>query len=406
MAWEKMGRITVVGVHVRSFYRNVLFRSLSVAASVPTQKLMVMDQDGLHNQTSREIYLNEENVSENIEKTPKQKRKKFAILMAYCGFGYHGMQMDKSGYPTIENTLISALIKAECVPEKCFYDLKEVRFQRCARTDKSVSALAQVVSLKLFNSCTNPIEKINSYLPPEIRVLGINRVTNGFSAKDKCNARTYSYTLPTFALSRSGGVSPDSSFRLPREDFHVINELLSFYKGTRNFHNFTKFKLATDKSAHRHIMDVCCSEPFLHHGVEFTRILVKGHSFMQHQIRKMVCLVIAVARGLVSPDLLPHSVQMDKINIPRAPGLGLVLEFTHFDYYNQCFHDRTLHDPITWEEFLPVREAIREEKIMPAIIEGELNDLSMCHWLQKLCTHDFMNVANKYDPQTYHNGNL
>ncbi|XP_077328875.1 pseudouridylate synthase 1 homolog isoform X3 [Lithobates pipiens] len=384
MAWEKMGRITVVGVHGRSFYRNVLFRSLSVAASDPTQKLMVTGQDGLHNQTSRDINLNEENVSENIQKTPKQKRKKFAILIAYCGFGYHGMQMNKCGFPTIENTLISALIKAECVPEKCFYDFKELRFQRCARTDKSVSALAQVVSLKLFNSCTNPIEKINSYLPPEIRILGINRVPRGFSAKDMCNARTYSYTLPTFALSRSGGISPDSSFRLPREDFHVINRLLSFYKGTHNFHNFTNSKLATDKSALRHIMNVCCSEPFLHHGVEFARILVKGNSFMQHQIRKMVCLVIMVARGLVSPDLLPHSVQMDKVKIPQAPGLGLVLEFTHFDCYNQHFHDRTLHDPITWEEFLPVREAIREEKIMPAIIEAELKDLSMCYWLQRI----------------------
>lgn len=223
-------------------------------------------------------------------------------------------------------------------------------------------------------------------------------MTNGFSAKDKCGARTYSYTLPTFVLSRSGGVSPDSSFRLPREDFHVINGLLSFYKGTHNFHNFTNSKLETDKSAHRHIMDVCCSEPFLHHGVEFTHILVKGHSFMLHQIRKMVCLVIAVARGLVSPDLLPHSVQMDKVNIPRAPGIGLVLEFTHFDYYNQRYNDRTFHDPVTWEEFLPVREAFREEKIMPTIIKGELEDLSMSYWLKKLCTHDFMNVADKkYD---------
>ncbi|CAI9572068.1 unnamed protein product [Staurois parvus] len=389
-----MGRITILGVHFRSVCRNVLSRSLSVAASVPSQ--MATDQHRLHNQTSSEINLNAENESKNIENAPVQKGKTFAIILVYCGLGYNGMQANTFASPTIEGTLISALIKAQCVPETCLSNLKEVQFQRCARTDKGVSALAQVVSVKLFNSCTNPMEKINSYLPPEIRVLGIKRGTKRFNSKKMCNARTYSYTLPTFALSRSGGVSPDSSFRLPREDFHVINRLLSFYKGTRNFHNFTNSKLATDKSAHRHIMDICCSEPFVHHGVEFTRILVKGNSFMLHQIRKMVCLVIAVARGMVSPDLLIHSVQMDKVNIPRAPGLGLVLEFTHFDYYNQYCIDRTLHEPITWEEFSPAREAFRDEKIMPAIIEGELKELSMCHWLQTFSMHNFMNVKENH----------
>lgn len=222
--------------------------------------------------------------------------------------------------------------------------------------------------------------------------LGIKRVTSGFNPHKLCDARTYSYTLPTFALS-SGGVAPDSSFRLPREDFHLVNKLLSFYIGTHNFHNFTKAKEPTERNARRHIIDMSCSEPFLHHGVEFTRILVRGNSFMLHQIRKMVCLVIAVTRGLVSPDLLLHSVQMDKVNIPAAPGLGLLLEFTHFDSYNQHLADRTVHELITWEEFLPAMEAIREEKIMPVIIEGELKDLSMCQWLEKVCMHNFMNLG-------------
>lgn len=114
---------------------------------------------------------------------------------------------------------------------------------------------------------------------------------------------------------------------------------------------------------------------------------------MLHQIRKMVCLVIAVAQGLVSPDLLLHSVQMDKVNIPLAPGLGLVLEFTHFDYYSHRFPDRTLHEEINWEELLPAREAIREQEIMPGIIKGELKYLSMHHWLQSLSMHNFMNVT-------------
>ncbi|XP_072258572.1 pseudouridylate synthase 1 homolog isoform X3 [Pyxicephalus adspersus] len=343
MFWVKMGRISILGVHSRSFYKNIFLRSISIPSQIP----IATDHEKFYNPTSNKEKLNEENVLK-VVKPLKQKKKKFAILMAYCGFGYHGMQ--------------------------------------------GVSALAQVISVYLFSSCTDSMEKINSYLPPEIRVLGIKRATNGFNSRNMCHSRTYSYTLPTFALSRSGGTAPDSSFRLPREDFHLVNRLLSFYKGSHNFHNFTNSILPTDKSARRYIIDIHCTEPFVQSGVEFTRILIKGHSFMLHQIRKMVCLVIAVARGLASPDLLPYSVQMDKVNIPLAPGLGLVLEFTHFDSYNLRYHESPLHDPITWEEFLPAREAIREERIMPVIIKGEINDLSMCLWLQRLSIHNFMNV--------------
>ncbi|XP_072258561.1 pseudouridylate synthase 1 homolog isoform X2 [Pyxicephalus adspersus] len=387
MFWVKMGRISILGVHSRSFYKNIFLRSISIPSQIP----IATDHEKFYNPTSNKEKLNEENVLK-VVKPLKQKKKKFAILMAYCGFGYHGMQVNISGLPSIEGALISALIKAQCIPDISFSNLKEIQFQRCSRTDKGVSALAQVISVYLFSSCTDSMEKINSYLPPEIRVLGIKRATNGFNSRNMCHSRTYSYTLPTFALSRSGGTAPDSSFRLPREDFHLVNRLLSFYKGSHNFHNFTNSILPTDKSARRYIIDIHCTEPFVQSGVEFTRILIKGHSFMLHQIRKMVCLVIAVARGLASPDLLPYSVQMDKVNIPLAPGLGLVLEFTHFDSYNLRYHESPLHDPITWEEFLPAREAIREERIMPVIIKGEINDLSMCLWLQRLSIHNFMNV--------------
>ena len=53
------------------------------------------------------------------------------------------------GVPTIEEELLQALSKADAIPA----DLKDwpskLLFQRCARTDKGVSAARQVVSLKI-----------------------------------------------------------------------------------------------------------------------------------------------------------------------------------------------------------------------------------------------------------------
>ena len=47
---------------------------------------------------------------------------------------------------------------------------------------------------------------------------------------------------------------------------------------------------------------------------------------MIHQIRKMVGLVIAIVRGFAPETVLVEAFQRDKVDIPRAPALGLLLE--------------------------------------------------------------------------------
>ncbi|XP_075711359.1 pseudouridylate synthase 1 homolog [Rhinoderma darwinii] len=384
-----MRKITLLGLHSRSICRNHCLRFSSSTVTIPYQR----DEDNsFEKKVQEEEDIEPKDFSGNIQVIPK---KKHAIQMAYCGSGYHGMQINnRNPFPTIEGQIISALVKAQCIPEICSSNLKLVRFQRCARTDKGVSALAQVISVCLFDNCANPMEVINAYLPPEIRILGIKRATKGFNSKIMCDARTYSYTLPTFALSRSASSAPDSSFRWSREDFHYVNNLLAFYKGTHRFHNFTKGKLIDDPSACRHIYGICCSEPFVRHEVEFARIMITGQSFMLHQIRKMVGLIIAVVKGVASPDFLPLTMQIEKTNLPLAPALGLVLECTHFDCHNRRCHINRSTRTITWEEFLPTTEAFREEKIMPVIIEGELRDLSISSWLQQFHAYTFLDIRN------------
>ncbi|CAI8054457.1 tRNA pseudouridine synthase A [Geodia barretti] len=60
--------------------------------------------------------------------------------------------------------------------------------------------------------------------------------------------------------------------------------------------------------------------------VEFMTLKVKGQSFMIHQIRKMVGLVIAIVRGFAPETTLVEAFQNGKVDIPRAPALGLLLE--------------------------------------------------------------------------------
>jgi tRNA pseudouridine38-40 synthase len=73
-------------------------------------------------------------------------------------------------------------------------------------------------------------------------------VTKGFNSKNNCDARTYSYTLPTIALADHKNEQPIEleKFRIPDERFKKFNEILKMYEGTLNFHNFTSKKYVRD----------------------------------------------------------------------------------------------------------------------------------------------------------------
>jgi tRNA pseudouridine38-40 synthase len=76
------------------------------------------------------------------------KRKNHAMLLGYVGKDYYGMQRNPN-MKTIEEDLITALLKAGLINAEQFENIRTINFQRAARTDKGVSAIRQIVSLKL-----------------------------------------------------------------------------------------------------------------------------------------------------------------------------------------------------------------------------------------------------------------
>ncbi|XP_066116962.1 pseudouridylate synthase 1 homolog isoform X2 [Saccopteryx bilineata] len=325
----------------------------------------------------------------------KLPKRKIVLLMAYSGKGYHGMQRNvgSSQFKTIEDDLVSALVRSGCIPENHGEDMRKMSFQRCARTDKGVSAAGQVVSLKVW-LIDDILEKINSHLPSHIRILGLKRVTGGFNSKNRCDARTYVYMLPTFAFAHKDHDVQDEAYRLSAETLRRVNQLLACYKGTHNFHNFTSQKGPREPSAQRYILDMYCEEPFERDGMEFAVIKVKGQSFMTHQIRKMVGLLVAIVKGYASEDVLERSWGEAKVDVPKAPGLGLVLERVHFESYNRRFGRDGLHEPLDWAGEEAEAAAFKEQHIYPTIISTERQERSMAQWLSTLPAHNFSAMAH------------
>lgn len=185
------------------------------------------------------------------------------------------------------------------------------------------------MSLKLPENLN--IDKINDQLPDDIRVFGYKRVTKGFNSKSQCDSRTYTYMLPTVAFANQNETVSQNTYRIDSGTLNKINELLKNFVGTKNFHNYTSKKKPTDPSAKRYMMSFVCEEPFIRKNVEFAVLKVRGQSFMLHQIRKMVGTLLAVVRGFAPTEIIAKSFTAEKVCIPRAPGLGLVLDYVHYD---------------------------------------------------------------------------
>ncbi|KAF0288122.1 tRNA pseudouridine synthase A [Amphibalanus amphitrite] len=258
-----------------------------------------------------------------VPSAERWKLKKVLLLISYSGKGYLGMQRNP-GCRTIEEDLLQALFKARAIPEHGLREQQSVWFQRAARTDKGVSAVKQCVSLKMAADTEGILEAINSHLPDQIRVFDMRRVTKRFDAKQQCCARTYQYMSPTFAFAPLEAVVSEQ-YRMSDEVLENVNRLLKKFEGTHNYHNFTSRRQPTDPSSKRFIMSMTCGKPFVRDGIEFVVIKVKGQSFMLHQIRKMIGTAMAVARGHAAEGVFERAWSLDRIDLPMAPALGLML---------------------------------------------------------------------------------
>ncbi|KAI0393991.1 pseudouridine synthase [Xylariaceae sp. FL0594] len=136
---------------------------------------------------------------EEIAAEERRPKKKVAVLIGYAGTGYHGLQINHQE-KTIEGDLFGAFVAAKAIAKANADDPRKSSFMRCARTDKGVHAAGNMVSLKLIIEDPDIVQKINDNLPPQIRVWGIQRTNNAFSAYSSCDSRWYEYLMPSYCL--------------------------------------------------------------------------------------------------------------------------------------------------------------------------------------------------------------
>ncbi|PYH85447.1 tRNA pseudouridine synthase [Aspergillus uvarum CBS 121591] len=163
------------------------------------------------------------------------------------------------------------------------------------------------------------------------------------------------------------------AYRISPTRLARVQAALSQYVGTNNFWNYTIQKTHKDPSSKRHIksFNVSASSPLLINGTEWLSLKVHGQSFMMHQIRKMVALAaMAVRAGADPAHLIPASYGPTKIAIPKAPGLGLLLERPVFDVYNKKAVE-TSKQPINFDNYKATIDEFKQREIYDRIFREE-----------------------------------
>ena len=385
-----------------------------------------------------------------IPKPPRLPKKKVAVMIGYCGTGYHGMQYNPP-HPTIEAALFKAFVEAGAISKDNSDDLKKNGFMRAARTDKGVHAGGNLISLKMIVEDPDIKQKINDLLPEGIRVWDISRVNKAFDCRKMCGSRWYEYLLPTYSLigpkpgtvlyndiegskKRLPGVldedldsktfwenfqtavdaefTPEEQERIrnytppPREEFseadetyqlvrqyrllenlhrrryRISNEKLQKFRSAmnqylkaHNFHNYTVGKPFKEASAIRNMKDIKVSDPFVmgNAKTEWLSIKIHGQSFMLHQIRKMICMATLITRCGTPVERISQSFGPQKINIPKAPALGLLLEAPVFETYNPQLV-KFGYKPINFADYQEEIDSFKMKHIYDKIYKEEVDD--------------------------------
>ncbi|MCJ1471178.1 tRNA pseudouridine synthase 1 [Pseudocyphellaria aurata] len=176
---------------------------------------------------------------------------------------------------------------------------------------------------------------------------------------------------------RAQCIAAKKAYRIHPDRLARVRSSLSLFLGSQNYHNYTVNKDFRSASAKRVIKSfVVHDQPILINGTEWLSLKVHGQSFMMHQIRKMVSMVALVVRCGCHEARLQDSFMKERLSIPKAPGLGLLLERPVFDTYNERLVGQYGREKIDFGKFEGVMEEFKQREIYARIFREEERDNS------------------------------
>ena len=171
---------------------------------------------------------------------------------------------------------------------------------------------------------------------------------------------------------RSAYIAAKRAYRISPERLKRVTDTFALYNGHRNFYNYTVAKQFRDPSASRFIKSFNVNQtPIIINGTEWLSLKVHGQSFMMHQVRKKVGMAALVVRCGCDPQRLVESYGPERLSIPKAPGLGLLLERPVFDSYNKRAQNEFSRETIEFDKYEKEMLEFKQREIYERIYREE-----------------------------------
>jgi len=238
---------------------------------------------------------------------------RIVLVVEYDGTCYHGFQL-QGKLPTVQRELEKAL--AELTGEK-------VRVATASRTDAGVHAKGQVISFRTRAGLSSEtfVSGLNYYLPGDIAVKAAHRVRDSFNVRRQAVSREYSYYILN-SRTRSP-LREGYCHRVPGHlNLEAMNQGSRALIGEHDFVSFVSNKEAAAKSTVRRIYRAEVKKEG-----DLVVFNIAASSFLMHQVRNTVGVLIRVGRGKMSPEQFCSILKAEKSGLawPTAPASGLCL---------------------------------------------------------------------------------
>lgn len=210
----------------------------------------------------------------------------YRLVIAYDGAPFHGFARQPS-QNTVQGCIEDALGKVLGT---------EIRTSAAGRTDAGVHALGQVVSFVAPDAIDNVdiAIRLNSMCGPEIAILQVEAVADGFDARFSAVSRTYEYALLTRDVHDP--FSRHTAWHHPgRLDTDSMSKAAAQFIGEHDFSSFGRVE--EGKSPIRRIESIEVEEEG-----ELLIIRVTANSFIQQMVRSIVGTLVKVGEGVIDPD--------------------------------------------------------------------------------------------------------
>ena len=214
------------------------------------------------------------------------KATRYAFIVEYDGSQFNGWQT-QTGVPTVQNALELALSRVAN---------HSVRVTGAGRTDTGVHATAQVAHFEssASRSINSWLRGANTLLPPGVSILSVKPVGERFHARFSAIGRSYRYVIfnrtvaPTFLRSRV-------TWEYRPLEISSMRAAAAFLIGRHDFNAYRAVNCQS-KSSIREIRQLRVNS-----SGQWIWIDVEAESFLQHMVRNIVGVLLAVGAGERKP---------------------------------------------------------------------------------------------------------